>query len=125
VLREHLVRRARLGNAEFRLAAMLLQGANSRFVRVIDERTIAHPLYDGNGTYRSLGNAEWNPRGWGCCLSISKITRVCGSTANFARVRDRGVPEVPPVYPYAGVVQRSRLMAVCWAIARDSLAGAH
>jgi hypothetical protein len=31
-------------------------------VRVVDERTIAFPSYDGNGTYLSLGNVERNPQ---------------------------------------------------------------
>jgi uncharacterized protein len=31
------------------------------FVRVLDERTLAFPDYDGNGTFRSLGNLLINP----------------------------------------------------------------
>ncbi len=31
------------------------------FVRVVDDRTLAFPSYDGNGMYRSLGNILVNP----------------------------------------------------------------
>jgi predicted pyridoxine 5'-phosphate oxidase superfamily flavin-nucleotide-binding protein len=38
------------------------KGGNPGFVRVVDERTIAFPSYDGNGMYLSLGNVERNPQ---------------------------------------------------------------
>ena len=37
------------------------KGGEPGFVRVIDERTIAFPNYDGNGMYLSMGNALVNP----------------------------------------------------------------
>ncbi|MEP6954047.1 MAG: pyridoxamine 5'-phosphate oxidase family protein [Solirubrobacteraceae bacterium] len=37
------------------------KGGAPGFVRVLDERTIAFPSYDGNGMFRSLGNALRNP----------------------------------------------------------------
>ena len=37
------------------------KGGEPGFVRVLDERTIAFPSYDGNGMYLSLGNALMNP----------------------------------------------------------------
>ena len=37
------------------------KGGDPGFVQVLDERTIAWPNYDGNGMYRSLGNAIVNP----------------------------------------------------------------
>jgi predicted pyridoxine 5'-phosphate oxidase superfamily flavin-nucleotide-binding protein len=37
------------------------KGGDPGFVRVVDERTIAFPLYDGNGMYLSAGNALANP----------------------------------------------------------------
>ncbi|HEX2127021.1 MAG TPA: pyridoxamine 5'-phosphate oxidase family protein [Thermoleophilaceae bacterium] len=37
------------------------KGGEPGFVRVLDERTIAFPNYDGNGMYRSWGNALVNP----------------------------------------------------------------
>jgi predicted pyridoxine 5'-phosphate oxidase superfamily flavin-nucleotide-binding protein len=37
------------------------KGGLPGFVRVVDERTLAFPSYDGNGMFRSLGNALANP----------------------------------------------------------------
>src|SRR5688500_198971 len=38
------------------------KGGRPGFVRVLDERRIAFPSYDGNGMYRSLGNITDNPK---------------------------------------------------------------
>jgi uncharacterized protein len=38
------------------------KGGDPGFVRVLDERTIAFPSYDGNGMYLSVGNALVNPQ---------------------------------------------------------------
>jgi uncharacterized protein len=38
------------------------KGGDPGFVRVLDERTIAFPSYDGNGMYLSAGNVLVNPR---------------------------------------------------------------
>jgi uncharacterized protein len=38
------------------------KGGEPGFVRVLDERTIAFPSYDGNGMYLSAGNALVNPQ---------------------------------------------------------------
>jgi predicted pyridoxine 5'-phosphate oxidase superfamily flavin-nucleotide-binding protein len=37
------------------------KGGDPGFIRVLDQRTIAFPNYDGNGMYLSLGNALVNP----------------------------------------------------------------
>jgi predicted pyridoxine 5'-phosphate oxidase superfamily flavin-nucleotide-binding protein len=37
------------------------KGGDPGFVRVLDERTIAFPSYDGNGMFLSLGNLAANP----------------------------------------------------------------
>jgi predicted pyridoxine 5'-phosphate oxidase superfamily flavin-nucleotide-binding protein len=37
------------------------KGGEPGFVRVLDDRTIAFPSYDGNGMYLSFGNALLNP----------------------------------------------------------------
>jgi predicted pyridoxine 5'-phosphate oxidase superfamily flavin-nucleotide-binding protein len=37
------------------------KGGEPGFVRVLDERTIAFPSYDGNGMYLSMGNVLVNP----------------------------------------------------------------
>ena len=38
------------------------KGGEPGFVRVLDERTVAFPSYDGNGMYLSLGNAVAQPQ---------------------------------------------------------------
>jgi predicted pyridoxine 5'-phosphate oxidase superfamily flavin-nucleotide-binding protein len=38
------------------------KGGEPGFVRVLDDRTIAFPVYDGNGMYLSAGNALVNPQ---------------------------------------------------------------
>src|SRR5688500_12413465 len=38
------------------------KGGAPGFVRVLDERTLAFPSYDGNGMYLSLGNLDKNPQ---------------------------------------------------------------
>src|SRR5437763_1799088 len=38
------------------------KGGDPGFVRILDERTIAFPSYDGNGMYLSFGNALVNQR---------------------------------------------------------------
>jgi uncharacterized protein len=38
------------------------KGGAPGFVRVLDERTLAFPSYDGNGMYLSLGNLLQNPK---------------------------------------------------------------
>jgi uncharacterized protein len=37
------------------------KGGDPGFVRVLDERTLAFPSYDGNGMYLSVGNLRANP----------------------------------------------------------------
>lgn len=37
------------------------KGGDPGFVRVLDERTLAFPCYDGNGMYLSMGNLARNP----------------------------------------------------------------
>jgi uncharacterized protein len=38
------------------------KGGDPGFVRVLDERTIAFPNYDGNGMYLTMGNLTVNPQ---------------------------------------------------------------
>jgi predicted pyridoxine 5'-phosphate oxidase superfamily flavin-nucleotide-binding protein len=38
------------------------KGGEPGFVRVVDERTIAFPIYDGNGMFLSTGNIGANPK---------------------------------------------------------------
>ena len=37
------------------------KGGDQGFVKVLDERTLAFPNYDGNGKYQSMGNLLQNP----------------------------------------------------------------
>ena len=37
------------------------KGGDQGFVRVLDEKTIAFPSYDGNGMHFSMGNISGNP----------------------------------------------------------------
>ena len=37
------------------------KGGDPGFVRILDERTLVFPSYDGNGMYKSLGNIRANP----------------------------------------------------------------
>ncbi len=38
------------------------KGGDPGFVRVVDDSTLAFPVYDGNGMFRTLGNLTVNPR---------------------------------------------------------------
>jgi predicted pyridoxine 5'-phosphate oxidase superfamily flavin-nucleotide-binding protein len=38
------------------------KGGDPGFVRAIDDTTLAFPVFDGNGMFRTLGNLEANPR---------------------------------------------------------------
>jgi uncharacterized protein len=38
------------------------KGGHPGFARVVDDRTVAFPSYDGNGMFRSLGNVLVNPK---------------------------------------------------------------
>lgn len=37
------------------------KGGDAGFIKIVDDRTIAFPSYDGNGMYYSLGNIAGNP----------------------------------------------------------------
>jgi len=43
------------------------KGGLPGFVRVLDDRTLAFPDYDGNGMYRSWAMC-WSIRQWPCCF---------------------------------------------------------
>jgi uncharacterized protein len=52
------------------------KGGDPGFVRVLDDRTIAFPVYDGNGMYRLPGtSSRW--RRSACCSSTSKAASAC------------------------------------------------
>ena len=61
------------------------KGGEPGVVRVLDERTIAFPNYDGNGMYLSMGNALENPHvGLLFIVSTQHVRRDCGSTGSPA-----------------------------------------
>ncbi len=53
------------------------KGGDPGFVRVLDERTIAFPVYDGNGMYLTAGNAL-SIRTSASCSSTSSVAAGCG-----------------------------------------------
>ncbi len=54
------------------------KGGDPGFVRVLDERTLAFPSYDGNGMFLSLGNLVRRSRASACCSSTSRARSGCG-----------------------------------------------
>ena len=78
------------------------KGGDPGFVRVLDERTLVFPNYDGNGMYLSMGNAAENPQ----------VGMLFIDFENQKRLRINGVAEidsvasVAPPYPEAQFVVR-------------------
>lgn len=68
------------------------KGGLPGFVRVIDERTLAFPDYDGNGMYRSWGNVLVNPH----------VGLLFVDFANARRIRVNGVARVSDDDPLLG-----------------------
>lgn len=52
------------------------KGGDPGFVRVLDESTLAFPVYDGNGMFRTLGNLSSNPRVGLLFIDFEKGTRL-------------------------------------------------
>jgi uncharacterized protein len=52
------------------------KGGDPGFVRVLDERTVAFPNYDGNGTFMTAGNALVNPHVGLLFISFEERKRV-------------------------------------------------
>jgi hypothetical protein len=84
------------------------KGGEPGFVRVVDERTIAFPVYDGNGMFLSAGNLRVNPH-----VGILFVDLEGGT-----RLRFNGVASLDPddeltaTYPGARFVVRVRGEAV-------------
>lgn len=68
------------------------KGGEPGFVRVVDDRTIAFPLYDGNGMFLSAGNIAANPH-----VGILFIDFEGGS-----RLRFNGTATIDPADPLLG-----------------------
>ena len=84
------------------------KGGDPGFVRVLNERTIAFPSYDGNGKYQSMGNLLKNPN-----LGILFV-----DFEGLERLRLQGVgsitedDELFPAYPEAQFIVRVELTEV-------------
>src|SRR5260221_880607 len=52
------------------------KGGDPGFVRVVDDRTLAFPNYDGNGMYLSMGNVLVNPQVGMLCLDLENAWRM-------------------------------------------------
>ena len=102
------------------------KGGEPGFVRVVDERTLAFPSFDGNGMYLSLGNIAQTAR-VGLLfvdferarrMRVNGIARVAGDDpllATYARAQCIVRVEVTEVFPNCGryvhrmqLVERSR-----------------
>jgi predicted pyridoxine 5'-phosphate oxidase superfamily flavin-nucleotide-binding protein len=84
------------------------KGGDPGFVRVLDERTIAFPNYDGNGMYLSLGNTLANPEVGLLFLCFERRRRLrLQGTASI----DAG-DELLPSWPEAQCVVRVRAREV-------------
>src|SRR5215210_6536019 len=68
------------------------KGGDAGFVRVVDERTLAFPNYDGNGMYLSLGNALVNP----------EVGLLFVSFERGRRLRVHGTASIDPHDPLLG-----------------------
>ncbi len=84
------------------------KGGDPGFVRVLDERTLAFPSYDGNGMFLSLGNAAATGRAGLLFLDLERGHRV--------RVEGTATvdPDDPllPTWPEALLVVRVRVRVV-------------
>jgi uncharacterized protein len=84
------------------------KGGEPGFVRVVDERTIAFPNYDGNGMYLSMGNALVNPHVGLLFISFENGRRMRLNGEASIDERD----ELMPAYPGAQFVVRVRAREV-------------
>jgi predicted pyridoxine 5'-phosphate oxidase superfamily flavin-nucleotide-binding protein len=76
------------------------KGGAPGFVRVLDERTVAFPSYDGNGMYRSMGNIAANPKVGLLFIDFERPKRL--RVKGTATLRD--APELLEAWPGAELV---------------------
>jgi predicted pyridoxine 5'-phosphate oxidase superfamily flavin-nucleotide-binding protein len=81
------------------------KGGDPGFVRVVDDRTIAFPSYDGNGMFLSLGNLAVNPEVGLLFLDLEGQRRL---RLNGTAAVDPGDPLLA-AYPEAQCVVRVRV----------------
>ena len=84
------------------------KGGDPGFVRVLDERTVAFPSYDGNGMFLSMGNALVNPEVGLLFISFERRRRLrLNGVASIA-----ADDELMGEYPEAQLVVRVRAREV-------------
>ena len=78
------------------------KGGEPGFVRVVDERTLAFPNYDGNGMYLSMGNLAVNPAVGLLFIDFERQRRMRVDGTASVRADD----ELVALYPEAQFVVR-------------------
>jgi uncharacterized protein len=84
------------------------KGGEPGFVKVLDEHTIAFPIYDGNGMFLSAGNVLVNPEVGLLFISFERRRRLRLNGTATAAVDD----ELVPAWPGAQLVVRVRAREV-------------
>ena len=84
------------------------KGGDPGFVKVLDERTIAFPVYDGNGMFLSAGNVLVNPEVGLLFISFERRRRLRLNGTATAAADD----ELVPAWPGAQLVVRVRAREV-------------
>ena len=84
------------------------KGGDPGFVRVLDERTIAFPIYDGNGMFLSAGNVLVNPEVGLLFISFERGRRLRLNGTASVDPDD----ELAPTWPGAQLVVRVRAREV-------------
>jgi uncharacterized protein len=84
------------------------KGGAPGFVRVLDERTIAFPIYDGNGMFLSAGNVVVNPEVGLLFISFERGRRLRLNGTASVDTDD----ELVPAWPGAQLVVRVRAREV-------------
>jgi predicted pyridoxine 5'-phosphate oxidase superfamily flavin-nucleotide-binding protein len=78
------------------------KGGDPGFVRVVDDRTLAFPNYDGNGMYISMGNVLVNPAVGMLLIDFERQRRMRVDGTATIDVAD----ELLPLYPEAQFIVR-------------------
>jgi uncharacterized protein len=84
------------------------KGGDPGFVRVLDERTVAFPIYDGNGMFLSAGNVLVNPEVGLLFISFERRRRLRMNGTASVKPDD----ELLASYPGAQLVVRVRAREV-------------
>jgi uncharacterized protein len=88
------------------------KGGEPGFIRVVDDRTLAFPNYDGNGMYLSMGNVLVNPAVGLLLIDFERQRRMRVDGTASIDVHD----DLLPVYPEAQFIVRvapSRIYPNC------------